>query len=625
LSVTPSPSGEPSAAAQLFVARVGTSGIILHADDVQAIVERLDGVPLAIEFAAARARTLGASELRKLLSRDLASLVRPTDSGARHPSLEVALTQSWVDLESDHQKAIVCLGVLGASFDYALAASILEPDHVALDVLEALVARGMLQFDGLRYRLLTPVADFVRRRQLPANDAPWDRLEEYLANLPLGALWARRWSDRRSLHAVAHLLVPAWVRAWRHGRPERARLILQRAYAVGQQLSQGEHERALADAVIESGNTRERAALTLERATLHTRDLVAHLSQAIALAGAAGDAPTEAFARSYRGMWTRYSDKADAAATCPEESMPLELRTRMVMRRFYLGVEQGLGLAADRLAEVEALFTFANETLDADLEIVAELRAAYALALAHAGQYDRAANVIALMTGPGSRSLDLAARLTGASSHIQVLCTAGKLTRADELNTELLHLARHAGCPAFVARLTRSHARVRGEHGDGYVALMLAGLAVEGFEALGIASELAVALRERARLELYFRRPDLARRTLVRAQSHAGAHHSFWVNLQMLECDMHEAPDKVAEARVLELVERSQPREAWAIATAQAMRALWLAHRGDRAGAGVAILQARRSLGPARGLQLEEIERVAKEVTSLVGAARDLP
>jgi len=62
---------------------------------VAQICWRLDGVPLAIELAAARARSIPARELERHLAEGSLPLVGMGE--ARHSSLDAVLEQSWAD------------------------------------------------------------------------------------------------------------------------------------------------------------------------------------------------------------------------------------------------------------------------------------------------------------------------------------------------------------------------------------------------------------------------------------------------------------------------------------------------------------------------------------------------
>src|SRR6185295_8607988 len=79
LSVLPLPGSSTSPAAALFIDRVGTSGVELDPEQVNVVVRLLGGLPLAIEFAAARARAVPMETLREHLHAGV-DLTRPLGS-----------------------------------------------------------------------------------------------------------------------------------------------------------------------------------------------------------------------------------------------------------------------------------------------------------------------------------------------------------------------------------------------------------------------------------------------------------------------------------------------------------------------------------------------------------------
>ena len=84
---------------------------------VAELCRRLDGVPLAIELAAARARSLTAVELLALLDRRFDLLQRATPVGrARHRSLRAAIDASYELLDPDEQRFFRALGVFAGPF-----------------------------------------------------------------------------------------------------------------------------------------------------------------------------------------------------------------------------------------------------------------------------------------------------------------------------------------------------------------------------------------------------------------------------------------------------------------------------------------------------------------------------
>lgn len=132
------------------------------------IVERLDGLPLAIELAAARASLLGGADLLARLDRKLdvvgtSSHERP----ARHATLRAAIAWSWDLLEDVERDALLACATFEAPFDAALAEEVIA-GRDALDRLERLRDRALVHVgaaDGAgrpSLRLLEAVRDFAR-------------------------------------------------------------------------------------------------------------------------------------------------------------------------------------------------------------------------------------------------------------------------------------------------------------------------------------------------------------------------------------------------------------------------------------------------------------------------------
>ena len=132
------------------------------------VCARLDGLPLAIELAAAVARHLSLVELAERLDRDFATLDRAVPEG-RHRTLETAFDWSW-DLLTDEERDVLCrLAALPRTFDVDLAAAVTQPG--AEGVVLRLLDRSMLVSAGghpRRFRLLAVMREFVRARTDPA-------------------------------------------------------------------------------------------------------------------------------------------------------------------------------------------------------------------------------------------------------------------------------------------------------------------------------------------------------------------------------------------------------------------------------------------------------------------------
>lgn len=162
----------PDAAAELFAARA-TRGRATDAALVGEVCRMLDGLPLAIELAAARTRSLSVDEIARRLD-DRFTLL--TDPSGRRPSRRGALREaigwSYDLLFPDDQRglgALACFGG-GAPLDGAqrVAAALDVPEPVALDVFDRLVDRSLASADvdggAVRYRLLDSIRSFALDR-----------------------------------------------------------------------------------------------------------------------------------------------------------------------------------------------------------------------------------------------------------------------------------------------------------------------------------------------------------------------------------------------------------------------------------------------------------------------------
>ena len=169
------PAGTSDApAVRLFVARARDAGAALEADDAVAeLVRRLDGVPLAIELAAARARSLAPTEVLTRLGGGLDVLDRPRRRGARrHQSLRAAIGWSYDLLGEDEQALFDRLAVVPGPFTAALAHAVAAPPGATLaatqDLLDRLVAASMLAADPTGpvtwYRQLETLRTYGRDR-----------------------------------------------------------------------------------------------------------------------------------------------------------------------------------------------------------------------------------------------------------------------------------------------------------------------------------------------------------------------------------------------------------------------------------------------------------------------------
>jgi predicted ATPase/DNA-binding SARP family transcriptional activator len=135
-----------------------------NASTVGELCRRLDGVPLAIELAAARVATMPLSRIVERLDDRFRLLDAGTRSASpRHRSLEAAVQWSYDLLEDDERSAFERLSVFAGSFVLESAEAVvgLETTDVAT-TLSKLVARSLVQFGGRdeRYRMLETLREY---------------------------------------------------------------------------------------------------------------------------------------------------------------------------------------------------------------------------------------------------------------------------------------------------------------------------------------------------------------------------------------------------------------------------------------------------------------------------------
>jgi len=164
-------------------------------DDVVAdIVARLDGLPLAVELAAARIRTMSAEEVRRALA-DRFSLLRGRDRSApaRHQTLTAVIGWSWDLLSPDEQRALAWLSVFHDGFSADVASAQLGPDGA--DLVDALVDQSLLSVSeaegAVRYRMLETVREFGLLRLAEADELGRARAAQVCWAVEL----CERWGD----------------------------------------------------------------------------------------------------------------------------------------------------------------------------------------------------------------------------------------------------------------------------------------------------------------------------------------------------------------------------------------------------------------------------------------------
>jgi predicted ATPase len=144
-----------------------------------ALCRRLDGLPLAIELAAARLRSQSLAEVAGRLDRRLDLLAGGGRSAPeRHRTMRATLEWGHQLLEPDEQVLFRRLGVFAGGCTLAGAAAVLG-DTADVDVLTRLVDRSMVVAEpgphGTRYRMLETVRDYAGEQLVAAGETGWRR------------------------------------------------------------------------------------------------------------------------------------------------------------------------------------------------------------------------------------------------------------------------------------------------------------------------------------------------------------------------------------------------------------------------------------------------------------------
>lgn len=186
---TPDPLAWP--AVQLFLQRARDAGVRIDDADLDAVVDlcgRLDGLPLALEIAAARARTMSPAAITERLRQGTDVLDRPRFRGAtRHRSVAETIRWSYDLLGEDQRNLLEDLAVFAGPFDGSVARRLagFDGDDERFDAeIDELVHASLVVADTsgptTRYRLLESVRRFAQDRleARGARDAAFDRFAD---------------------------------------------------------------------------------------------------------------------------------------------------------------------------------------------------------------------------------------------------------------------------------------------------------------------------------------------------------------------------------------------------------------------------------------------------------------
>ncbi|WP_185949365.1 BTAD domain-containing putative transcriptional regulator [Microbispora sp. KK1-11] len=131
-------------------------------DAVERICRELDGMPLAIELAAARLRTLSAGQIAERLGDRFRLLTGGSRTAMpRHQTLRAVVEWSWDLLDAGERALAARLAVFAGGATLEAAEQVCEGD---IDVLGRLVDKSLVVFDGGRYRMLETIKAYAAER-----------------------------------------------------------------------------------------------------------------------------------------------------------------------------------------------------------------------------------------------------------------------------------------------------------------------------------------------------------------------------------------------------------------------------------------------------------------------------
>jgi non-specific serine/threonine protein kinase len=170
-----------AAAVRLFLARSALArpgAGVAPAAVAARICRALDGLPLAIELAAARAGVLSAEEIQARLADMFRFLASPRPAAdPRHQALEAAIGWSYELLTEPERRGFRALSVFAGGFGLAEAAAVCYggDQAAALDLVDVLAGKSLVVAEpaagGTRYRLLETIRQYAASRLAEAGEA----------------------------------------------------------------------------------------------------------------------------------------------------------------------------------------------------------------------------------------------------------------------------------------------------------------------------------------------------------------------------------------------------------------------------------------------------------------------
>ncbi|MEU5696781.1 BTAD domain-containing putative transcriptional regulator [Actinosynnema sp. NPDC020468] len=226
------PLGPPADPVRLFADRAAAArpGVVVDPEEAAGICAALDGVPLAVELAAARLRQFDLAEIaRRLVGAERFRLLSKGDrtAAARHRTLRAVVGWSWDLLTPAERAAAARFSVFAAGAPVAAVEAVCGSDDVVAD----LVDRSLVVFADGRYRMLDTIRLFCAERLRESGDEHAARAAHAEHHLALARRADPHLRDAEQVEWLARLtadhdnLMSALRWAVREDRPTAMRLV----------------------------------------------------------------------------------------------------------------------------------------------------------------------------------------------------------------------------------------------------------------------------------------------------------------------------------------------------------------------------------------------------------------
>jgi len=364
------------------------------------LLRTLDGIPLAIEVAAARSNVLSpAGMLSRLRGEALLSTAEARDAPARHHTLRDAIEWSYTLLDRGEQQVFRQLGAFVGGWTLEAADEVVQPGEVTeavWKILGSLVEKSLVQTEAIddanrRYRMLEPIREYALARLTESGEldavrgrhgdyylalaeraAPelwgseeqaWGhRLEQEHENFRAALRWARGRGDGERLLRLAGALADFW---FVRGYLQEGRRWLEEALALNPDTVEPFRARALAGAgrlaALQGDGTSARALLR----------------ESLQLAESLHDSTASARALSRLGVVALLEGDGQEAQALEERSLALYRESDDL--RGSADATLNLGWAMALLGDLERAEAFFIEGLEQSRVVGAKRTTAYAM------------------------------------------------------------------------------------------------------------------------------------------------------------------------------------------------------------------------------------------------------